>query len=47
MSNLEYDIQRDQIRNYSLNHGTKMNYIINQHLSNLKKGRRNGLIFLF
>nr|YP_009162305.1 hypothetical chloroplast RF2 [Scutellaria baicalensis]YP_009162324.1 hypothetical chloroplast RF2 [Scutellaria baicalensis]AKJ77127.1 hypothetical chloroplast RF2 [Scutellaria baicalensis]AKJ77128.1 hypothetical chloroplast RF2 [Scutellaria baicalensis] len=35
--NFEYGIQRDQIGKDTLNHRTLMKYMINQHLSNLKK----------
>nr|YP_009689001.1 Ycf2 [Paris japonica]YP_009689018.1 Ycf2 [Paris japonica]QEL51632.1 Ycf2 [Paris japonica]QEL51649.1 Ycf2 [Paris japonica] len=38
--NFEYGIQRDQIRNDTLNHITIMKYTINQHLSNLKKSQK-------
>ncbi|YP_009033929.1 hypothetical chloroplast RF2 (plastid) [Dioscorea cayenensis subsp. rotundata] len=37
--NFEYGIQRDQIGNDTLNHITIMKYMINQHLSNLKKSK--------
>uniref|UniRef100_A0A251T9D4 Ycf2 N-terminal domain-containing protein n=1 Tax=Helianthus annuus TaxID=4232 RepID=A0A251T9D4_HELAN len=45
--NFEYGIQRDQIRKDTLNHRTLMKYTINQHLSNLKRVRRDGSILLF
>ncbi|KAL7601042.1 hypothetical protein Lser_V15G20829 [Lactuca serriola] len=35
--NFKYGIQRDQIGKDTLNHRTLMKYMINQHLSNLKK----------
>nr|YP_009228808.1 hypothetical chloroplast RF2 [Metanarthecium luteoviride]YP_009228824.1 hypothetical chloroplast RF2 [Metanarthecium luteoviride]ALS19927.1 hypothetical chloroplast RF2 [Metanarthecium luteoviride]ALS19928.1 hypothetical chloroplast RF2 [Metanarthecium luteoviride] len=38
--NFEYGIQRDQIGNETLNHITIMKYMINQHLSNLKKSQK-------
>nr|YP_009164544.1 hypothetical chloroplast RF21 [Sedum oryzifolium]YP_009164561.1 hypothetical chloroplast RF21 [Sedum oryzifolium]AJD00193.1 hypothetical chloroplast RF21 [Sedum oryzifolium]AJD00210.1 hypothetical chloroplast RF21 [Sedum oryzifolium] len=38
--NFEYGIQRDQIGNDTLNHRTLMKYMINQHLSNLKKSQK-------
>nr|YP_009527275.1 hypothetical chloroplast RF21 [Stemona mairei]YP_009527292.1 hypothetical chloroplast RF21 [Stemona mairei]AYA54232.1 hypothetical chloroplast RF21 [Stemona mairei]AYA54249.1 hypothetical chloroplast RF21 [Stemona mairei] len=38
--NFEYGIQRDQIGNDTLNHITIMKYMINQHLSNLKKSQK-------
>ncbi|KAL4184801.1 hypothetical protein AMTRI_Chr10g227330 [Amborella trichopoda] len=38
--NFEYGIQKDQIGNYTLNHITIMKYMINQHLSNLKKSKK-------
>nr|YP_009456274.1 conserved hypothetical protein ycf2 [Vanilla pompona]YP_009456284.1 conserved hypothetical protein ycf2 [Vanilla pompona]AUJ22487.1 conserved hypothetical protein ycf2 [Vanilla pompona]AUJ22488.1 conserved hypothetical protein ycf2 [Vanilla pompona] len=38
--NFEYGIQRDQIGNETLNHITIMKYMINQHLSNLKKNQK-------
>nr|ATI24956.1 hypothetical chloroplast RF2 [Kuhlhasseltia nakaiana]ATI24965.1 hypothetical chloroplast RF2 [Kuhlhasseltia nakaiana] len=38
--NFEYGIQRDQIGNDTLNHRTIMKYMINQHLSNLKKSQK-------
>nr|YP_010615629.1 Ycf2 [Smilax astrosperma]YP_010615647.1 Ycf2 [Smilax astrosperma]WAU46817.1 Ycf2 [Smilax astrosperma]WAU46835.1 Ycf2 [Smilax astrosperma] len=38
--NFEYEIQRDQIGNDTLNHITIMKYTINQHLSNLKKSQK-------
>nr|QXO02874.1 Ycf2 [Cheirostylis montana]QXO02886.1 Ycf2 [Cheirostylis montana] len=38
--NFEYGIQRDQIGNDTLNHLTLMKYMINQHLSNLKKSQK-------
>nr|YP_009679646.1 Ycf2 [Trichopus zeylanicus subsp. travancoricus]YP_009679664.1 Ycf2 [Trichopus zeylanicus subsp. travancoricus]QDP69961.1 Ycf2 [Trichopus zeylanicus subsp. travancoricus]QDP69979.1 Ycf2 [Trichopus zeylanicus subsp. travancoricus] len=37
--NFQYGIQRDQIENDTLNHITIMKYMINQHLSNLKKSK--------
>ncbi|CAN6462594.1 unnamed protein product [Victoria cruziana] len=37
--NFEYGIQRDQIGNDTLNHITIMKYMINQHLSNVKKSQ--------
>uniref|UniRef100_A0A8S0YB53 Ycf2 N-terminal domain-containing protein n=1 Tax=Spirodela intermedia TaxID=51605 RepID=A0A8S0YB53_SPIIN len=45
--NYEYGIQKDQIGNDTLNHITIMKYTINQHLSNLKRVRRNVTSFLF
>nr|YP_009571813.1 hypothetical protein RF2 [Rivina humilis]YP_009571830.1 hypothetical protein RF2 [Rivina humilis]QBC69764.1 hypothetical protein RF2 [Rivina humilis]QBC69765.1 hypothetical protein RF2 [Rivina humilis] len=45
----EYGIQRDQIGNDTLNHRTIRKYMINQHLSNLKKSQKkwfDPLIFL-
>nr|YP_009756592.1 hypothetical chloroplast RF21 [Broussonetia luzonica]YP_009756613.1 hypothetical chloroplast RF21 [Broussonetia luzonica]QCA41218.1 hypothetical chloroplast RF21 [Broussonetia luzonica]QCA41239.1 hypothetical chloroplast RF21 [Broussonetia luzonica] len=48
--NFEYGIQRDQIGNDTLNHRTIMKYMINQHLSNLKKSQKkwfDPLIFIF
>nr|YP_010330803.1 hypothetical protein RF2 [Parietaria floridana]YP_010330820.1 hypothetical protein RF2 [Parietaria floridana]UNY34025.1 hypothetical protein RF2 [Parietaria floridana]UNY34042.1 hypothetical protein RF2 [Parietaria floridana] len=47
--NFEYGIQRDQIGNDTLNHRTIMKYMINQHLSNLKKSQKkwfDPLIFI-
>uniref|UniRef100_A0A8S0XM32 Ycf2 N-terminal domain-containing protein n=1 Tax=Spirodela intermedia TaxID=51605 RepID=A0A8S0XM32_SPIIN len=44
--NYEYGIQKDQIGNDTLNHITIMKYTINQHLSNLKRVRRNVTSFL-
>nr|AVV66173.1 hypothetical chloroplast RF2 [Asarum epigynum]AVV66196.1 hypothetical chloroplast RF2 [Asarum epigynum] len=38
--NFEYGIQRDQIGNGTLNHLTIIKYMINQHLSNLKKSQK-------
>eukprot|EP00536_Pseudo-nitzschia_multiseries_P013137 jgi/Psemu1/298328/fgenesh1_pm.543_\ len=38
--NFEYGIQRDQIGKDTLNHRTIMKYMINQHLSNLKKSQK-------
>nr|YP_010235899.1 Ycf2 [Scutellaria tuberifera]YP_010235918.1 Ycf2 [Scutellaria tuberifera]QTD82672.1 Ycf2 [Scutellaria tuberifera]QTD82692.1 Ycf2 [Scutellaria tuberifera] len=38
--NFEYGIQRDQIGKDTLNHRTLMKYMINQHLSNLKKSQK-------
>ena len=38
--NFEYGIQRDQIGKDTLNHRTRMKYMINQHLSNLKKSQK-------
>nr|YP_009747955.1 Ycf2 protein [Chamaegastrodia shikokiana]YP_009747963.1 Ycf2 protein [Chamaegastrodia shikokiana]QII89635.1 Ycf2 protein [Chamaegastrodia shikokiana]QII89643.1 Ycf2 protein [Chamaegastrodia shikokiana] len=38
--NFKYGIQRDQIGNDTLNHITIMKYMINQHLSNLKKSQK-------
>nr|QEJ86784.1 Ycf2 [Nasa triphylla]QEJ86785.1 Ycf2 [Nasa triphylla] len=38
--NFEYGIQRDQIGKETLNHRTIMKYMINQHLSNLKKSQK-------
>nr|YP_009145304.1 ycf2 [Trillium decumbens]YP_009145321.1 ycf2 [Trillium decumbens]AKK32184.1 ycf2 [Trillium decumbens]AKK32201.1 ycf2 [Trillium decumbens] len=38
--NFEYGIQRDQIGNDTLNHITIMKYMIDQHLSNLKKSQK-------
>ncbi|MBA0628360.1 hypothetical protein Godav_023104 [Gossypium davidsonii] len=45
--NFEYGIQRDEIGNDTLNHRTIIKYAINQHLSNLKRVRRNCSILLF
>nr|YP_010419167.1 hypothetical protein RF2 [Gyrotaenia microcarpa]YP_010419185.1 hypothetical protein RF2 [Gyrotaenia microcarpa]USG52530.1 hypothetical protein RF2 [Gyrotaenia microcarpa]USG52548.1 hypothetical protein RF2 [Gyrotaenia microcarpa] len=47
--NFEYGIQGDQIGNDTLNHRTIMKYMINQHLSNLKKSQKkwfDPLIFI-
>nr|YP_010419838.1 hypothetical protein RF2 [Leucosyke puya]YP_010419855.1 hypothetical protein RF2 [Leucosyke puya]USG53539.1 hypothetical protein RF2 [Leucosyke puya]USG53556.1 hypothetical protein RF2 [Leucosyke puya] len=47
--NFEYGILRDQIGNHTLNHRTIMKYMINQHLSNLKKNQKkwfDPLIFI-
>nr|YP_010828164.1 putative chloroplast RF21 [Santalum spicatum]YP_010828172.1 putative chloroplast RF21 [Santalum spicatum]WFF45182.1 putative chloroplast RF21 [Santalum spicatum]WFF45190.1 putative chloroplast RF21 [Santalum spicatum] len=47
--NFEYGIQRDPIGNDTLNHRTRMKYMINQHLSNLKKSQKkwfDPLIFI-
>ncbi|WOH08508.1 hypothetical protein DCAR_0727949 [Daucus carota subsp. sativus] len=38
--NFEYGIQRDQMGKDTLNHRTRMKYMINQHLSNLKKSQK-------
>nr|YP_010150490.1 Ycf2 [Angelica cartilaginomarginata]QQV72331.1 Ycf2 [Angelica cartilaginomarginata] len=38
--NFEYGIQRDQIVKDTLNHRNIMKYMINQHLSNLKKSQK-------
>nr|QXI89105.1 hypothetical protein RF2 [Sinogentiana souliei]QXI89119.1 hypothetical protein RF2 [Sinogentiana souliei] len=38
--NFEYGIQRDQIGKDTLNHRILMKYMINQHLSNLKKSQK-------
>nr|YP_010999450.1 Ycf2 [Peucedanum muliense]WPM98229.1 Ycf2 [Peucedanum muliense] len=38
--NFEYGIQRDQIGKDTLNHRNRMKYMINQHLSNLKKNQK-------
>nr|AUD56529.1 Ycf2 [Cabomba caroliniana] len=38
--NFEYGIQRDQIGNDTLNHIAIMKYMINQHLSNVKKSQK-------
>ncbi|CAH1435249.1 unnamed protein product [Lactuca virosa] len=38
--NFKYGIQRGQIGNDTLNHRTLMKYMINQHLSNLKKSQK-------
>jgi len=38
--NFKYGIQRDQIGKDTLNHRTLMKYMINQHLSNLKKSQK-------
>nr|YP_010128905.1 hypothetical protein KQ457_pgp010 [Pedicularis dissecta]YP_010128912.1 hypothetical protein KQ457_pgp003 [Pedicularis dissecta]QPZ47957.1 hypothetical protein PEDIA082 [Pedicularis dissecta]QPZ47964.1 hypothetical protein PEDIA110 [Pedicularis dissecta] len=38
--NFEYGIQRDQIGKDTMNHRTIMKYMINQHLSNLKKSQK-------
>jgi len=38
--NFEYGIQRDQIGKDTLNHRTRMKYMINQHLSTLKKSQK-------
>ena len=40
--NFKYVIQRDQIGTDTLNHRTIMKYMINQHLSNLKKSPKKG-----
>nr|YP_010489747.1 hypothetical protein RF2 [Koenigia cyanandra]YP_010489765.1 hypothetical protein RF2 [Koenigia cyanandra]UWM11303.1 hypothetical protein RF2 [Koenigia cyanandra]UWM11321.1 hypothetical protein RF2 [Koenigia cyanandra]UWM11388.1 hypothetical protein RF2 [Koenigia cyanandra]UWM11406.1 hypothetical protein RF2 [Koenigia cyanandra] len=45
--NFEYRIQRDQIGNDTLNHRTIMKYMINRHLSNLKKNQKKCLDSLF
>ena len=45
--NFEHGFQRDQIGNNTPNHRAIMKYIINQHLSKLKKdSKRNGLILI-
>nr|YP_009697138.1 Ycf2 [Cornus sessilis]YP_009697155.1 Ycf2 [Cornus sessilis]QEJ84072.1 Ycf2 [Cornus sessilis]QEJ84073.1 Ycf2 [Cornus sessilis] len=47
--NFEYGIQRDQIGKDTLNHRPIMKYMINQHLSNLKKSQKkwfDPLIFI-
>uniref|UniRef100_UPI0030DE5A10 hypothetical chloroplast RF21 n=1 Tax=Herniaria glabra TaxID=115624 RepID=UPI0030DE5A10 len=43
----EYEIQRDQIGNATLNHKTIRKYTINQHLSNLKKSQKKWFDPLF
>ncbi|CAI9264622.1 unnamed protein product [Lactuca saligna] len=45
--NFKYGIQRDQIGKDTLNHRTLMKYMINQHLSNLKKSQKRWFDPLF